>query len=126
LLFCSLLSSSDVIAAVSLISYENEPNLYAIVFGEGITNDAVSIILFNTVMRYTARKDVKLTWVSPIQIVSEFVILGLNSLIIGVAFALFSSYILKRIRSFSKNVLFECLIVFATGYLSYLTAEISK
>ena len=51
---CSLLSSSDVVAAVSLISYEKEPNLYSIVFGEGITNDAVSIILFNTVKRYTA------------------------------------------------------------------------
>lgn len=54
LLMCSLLSSSDVVAAVSLISYEKEPNLYSIVFGEGITNDAVSIILFNTVKRYTA------------------------------------------------------------------------
>jgi len=53
LLMCSLLCSSDVIAAVSLISYENEPNLFAIVFGEGITNDAVSIILFNTVLRFT-------------------------------------------------------------------------
>ena len=47
---CSLLCSSDVIAAVSLISYEQEPDLFSIVFGEGITNDAVSIILFNTVM----------------------------------------------------------------------------
>jgi NhaP-type Na+/H+ or K+/H+ antiporter len=53
LLMCSLLCSSDVIAAISLISYEQEPTLFSIVFGEGILNDAVSIILFNTVMKYT-------------------------------------------------------------------------
>lgn len=50
---CSLLCSSDVIAAISLISYDQEPTLFSIVFGEGILNDAVSIILFNTVMKYT-------------------------------------------------------------------------
>ena len=54
MLMCSLLCSSDVIAAVSLISYDKQPRLFSIVFGEGIINDAVSIILFNTVMKYTA------------------------------------------------------------------------
>jgi len=54
LLMCSLLCASDVVAAVSLVSYERQPALFSIIFGEGITNDAVSIILFNTVMRYTA------------------------------------------------------------------------
>ena len=46
MLMCSLLCSSDVIAAVSILKYEEYPKLYSLVFGEGITNDAVSIILF--------------------------------------------------------------------------------
>lgn len=50
ILMSSLLCSSDVIAAVSLVSYDKEPRLFSIIFGEGITNDAVSIILFNTVL----------------------------------------------------------------------------
>ena len=54
LLFCSLMCSSDVVAAVSLVSYEEDPDLYSVVFGEGITNDAVSIILFTTVYRFTS------------------------------------------------------------------------
>ena len=49
MLMCSLLCSSDVVAAISLISYDEQPKLFSIVFGEGIINDAVSIILFNTV-----------------------------------------------------------------------------
>ena len=68
---CSLLCSSDVIAAVSLISYEAEPNLYAIVFGEGITNDAVSIILFNTVLRFTEAKDTKIDSMTPLVIIKD-------------------------------------------------------
>ena len=49
MLLCSLLCSSDVIAAVSILKYEEYPKLYSLVFGEGITNDAVSIILFQAI-----------------------------------------------------------------------------
>jgi sodium/hydrogen exchanger-like protein 6/7/sodium/hydrogen exchanger 8 len=52
-LMCSLLCSTDVIAAVSLINPAEQPKLFSLVFGEGITNDAVSIILFQTVVGYT-------------------------------------------------------------------------
>ena len=48
-LFTALLCSSDVVAAVSIVSYEAQPKLYSCVFGEGVFNDIVSIILFNTV-----------------------------------------------------------------------------
>ena len=49
LLFTALLCSSDVVAAVSIVSYEAQPKLFSCVFGEGVFNDIVSIILFNTV-----------------------------------------------------------------------------
>lgn len=57
LLLCSLMCSSDVVAAVSLIDFQKEPKLFSMVFGEGITNDAVSIILFNTVYKYTGSSE---------------------------------------------------------------------
>jgi len=94
LLMCSLLCSSDVIAAISLISYEKEPDLFSIVFGEGITNDAVSIILFNTVMKYTEKNSV-ISWSTPSDIALNFVSLGAYSIIYGVMFGLLSSFILK-------------------------------
>jgi NhaP-type Na+/H+ or K+/H+ antiporter len=46
---CALLCSSDVIAAISMIDYSAQPKLFSIVYGEGVFNDIVSIILFNTV-----------------------------------------------------------------------------
>lgn len=51
LLFTSLLCSSDVVAAVSIVEYEAQPQLYSCIFGEGVVNDIVSIVLFNTVER---------------------------------------------------------------------------
>jgi len=49
LLFAGLLCSSDVVAAVSIVDYEQQPKLYSLCFGEGVFNDIVSIILYNTV-----------------------------------------------------------------------------
>lgn len=97
MLMCSLLCSSDVIAAISLISYDEQPKLFSIVFGEGILNDAVSIILFNTVQRYTSATAV-IGWHTPGVIIGSFVALGVNSLIIGVVFGLLSAFILKTCR----------------------------
>jgi NhaP-type Na+/H+ or K+/H+ antiporter len=52
MVMCSLLCSSDVIAAVSMISAKDKPKLFSTVFGEGIMNDAVCIILFNVVVSF--------------------------------------------------------------------------
>jgi len=49
ILVSTLLCSSDVIAAISIVKYEEQPKLYSLLFGEGMVNDAVAIILFNTV-----------------------------------------------------------------------------
>ena len=49
LLYAALLCSSDVVAAVSIVDYSQQPKLFSCIFGEGVINDAVSIILFNTV-----------------------------------------------------------------------------
>ena len=47
--FTSLLCSSDVIAAISMINYNDQPKLFSIVYGEGVFNDIVSIIMFETI-----------------------------------------------------------------------------
>lgn len=124
MLMCSLLCSSDVIAAISLISYEKQPKLFSIVFGEGIMNDAVSIILFNTVMKYTAVNS-HLTASTPVDILSNFIGLGFNSLFIGIIFGLVSSYTLKTFRTFSKNPVSESMMIFCVGYLSYVVSEVA-
>jgi NhaP-type Na+/H+ or K+/H+ antiporter len=119
---CSLLCSSDVVAAISLISYDKNPKLFSIVFGEGIINDAVSIIMFQTVMKYTSA-NATVEWSTPLTIVLDFLSLAFNSVYIGVLFALISSYVLKTFRAFSKNPVYESVMIFCTAYISYVTSE---
>ena len=49
---CSLLCSSDIIAAVTIVNEEEQPKLFSIVLGEGLFNDAVSIVLFETMREF--------------------------------------------------------------------------
>ena len=46
LLVCSIFCSSDIIAAVTIIKFEDQPKLFSIILGEGLNNDAVAIILY--------------------------------------------------------------------------------
>lgn len=122
LLMCSLLCSSDVIAAVSLISYDKQPKLFSIVFGEGIINDAVSIILFNTVMKYTSENH-EITSSTPFAIIKDFFDLGTNSIFVGILFGLGSAMLLKTYRAFSRSPIIETSFLFCIAYLSYVVSE---
>ena len=111
LLMCSLLCSTDVIAAVSLINPVEKPKLFSLVFGEGITNDAVSIILFNTVVNFT-KEETQFDAGSTLVIAGNFAGLGLQSIGAGIVAGLACSYLLKRIRTLTKSPVSECAMIF--------------
>jgi len=67
----------------------------------------------------------KLDGTAPLSILKDFTVLGFNSLMIGIIFALLSAYILKRFRVFSRNPVMEAMMIFCLGYLAYVVAEIS-
>jgi NhaP-type Na+/H+ or K+/H+ antiporter len=48
LFVCSIYCSSDIIAAVTIVKYEEQPMLFSLILGEGLFNDAVAIILCQT------------------------------------------------------------------------------
>lgn len=91
-------------------------------FGEGITNDAVSIILFNTVMKYTSAT-AKITAYTPVAIAKDFAVLGLNSLSIGLIFGLGVALITKNYRSISKKPIIETCLLFCFAYVAYIVSE---
>jgi sodium/hydrogen exchanger-like protein 6/7/sodium/hydrogen exchanger 8 len=49
LLQSATICATDSVAAITLISSDKYPQLFSVVFGEGMVNDAVSIILFKAV-----------------------------------------------------------------------------
>ena len=49
---CALMCSSDIIAAVTIVKPDEQPKLFSIILGEGLLNDAVSIVLFETMKKF--------------------------------------------------------------------------
>lgn len=108
---CSLLCSSDVVAAISLINFDKQPKLFSLVFGEGITNDAVGIILFNAVVQFagpTSKRDAT----TPFLILWSFLNLAFWSLLIGILTGMLCAYVLKTFRFLTAKPVVECNILF--------------
>ena len=126
LLMSSLLCSTDVIAAISMVKYEEQPTLFSLLFGEGIVNDAVAIILFNTVLKFFfGETEVEITWTAPFEIFGDFCILGAGSIAIGLVYGLIASIMFKKMRSLTLSSAVECLIIFCIAYMAYVTAELA-
>ena len=49
LLLAAVLCATDTVAALTIVKEKNFPTLNSILFGEGVVNDAVSILLFRAV-----------------------------------------------------------------------------
>lgn len=52
-MFSATMCASDAVAALTMIKPDAYPKLYSVVFGEGMINDAVSIIIFMSVNNLT-------------------------------------------------------------------------
>ena len=123
MLMCSLLVCTDAVAAVSIVKYEEQPKLFSLIFGEGITNDAVCIILFNTVYEYAGPHS-EFTSTTPIKVLYGFFKLAFFSIFIGLVFGVLSAYVLKKFRFLTVNPVIEVNMVFVFGYLSYCVTEL--
>ena len=117
---CALLCSSDVIAAISMINYHDQPKLFSIVYGEGVFNDIVSIILFNTV---TGLRSEVFTWETPFQIIGNFVLLAVASVAIGLTFGIFSSLLFKWCRFLCHSAITETLLLQIIALFTYFSSE---
>ena len=123
ILMSSLLCTTDVFAALSYVKPDKQPKVFSLVFGEGITNDAIAIILFNTVANYT-RKNEHVHIGDTLDITLDFLALGCRSILCGFVFAIIATLILKKVRALTKTPVVECSMIFSWAYVSYVAAEL--
>ena len=55
MVLASVLCATDTVAALTIVKEKEYPKLNAILFGEGIVNDAVSILIFDTISNVFGR-----------------------------------------------------------------------
>jgi len=62
LLFASVISATDTVAALTFVKEESDPKLFSILFGEGVLNDAVCIVLYRILFEFTSSGEGKNTF----------------------------------------------------------------
>ena len=98
--------------------------LNSILFGEGIFNDAISIVLFRSVQKILSQVDSfkEIDSSIAIKLFLDFSYLLIMSVLIGMGVGIISSLLFKK---FDKiDPIKEASIILLSGYLSYLVSEI--
>jgi NhaP-type Na+/H+ or K+/H+ antiporter len=122
LLFSSVISATDTLASLTFIKEENEPKLFTILFGEGIFNDAVSIVLYKIITDYTNLKK-EFTSSTPLYMFGSFLKLFSLSLILGVFMGIICTLFLKKMKYFKLHRVQEISIIIFFAFFSYTIAE---
>ncbi|ESN90708.1 hypothetical protein HELRODRAFT_70609, partial [Helobdella robusta] len=120
LLFGALIVAVDPVAVLAIFQDVgvNEV-LYFLVFGESLLNDAVTIVLYNTMEAFTKTPNIHPTEVV-IGIFSFFTV-SLGGLSIGILFGI-ATCLITRVTSHVRVA--EPLAILTMAYMSYLCAEL--
>ena len=124
LLFASVISATDTIAALTFIHEETEPKLFAILFGEGVINDAVCIVLYGILRDFTSTGQ-EFTSSTPLMMFGKFLNLAIFSFIIGMVVGILCAYLLKKFKenNINLNRTQEISVIIFFAFISYTLAE---
>ncbi|RXK40026.1 sodium/hydrogen exchanger 3 [Tremella mesenterica] len=116
LIFGSTLSATDPVTILAIFNtYKVDPKLYSVIFGESILNDAVSIVMYETLSQFHG-EDIYLS--SLFHGVGIFLFSFLVSMALGVAFGLVCSLGLKHSHLATYPHIESCLVALV-AYTSY-------
>ena len=124
LLFASVISATDTIAALTFIHEETEPKLFAILFGEGVINDAVCIVLYRILSEFT-KSGKPFTSSTPLMMFGKFLTLTIFSFLIGLVCGCLCAYLFKifLIKGIKLNRAQEIAMLLFFAFMSYTFAE---
>ena len=93
--FGSLISATDPVSVLACFKeMDADVDLFAIIFGESIFNDAIAIVMYNIVMKSDVTNDSVGAQIKDGAL--SFLLIFIGSLWIGGVFALISAFVLKR------------------------------
>ncbi|KAM0751512.1 sodium/hydrogen exchanger [Meredithblackwellia eburnea MCA 4105] len=116
LLFGSTLSATDPVTILAIFNALHvDPKLYSVIFGESILNDAVAIVMFETLSQFHGEKVHILSFFHGVGI---FLLTFCISMALGVIFGLSCSLMLKH-SELGRYTEIESCLVFLIAYTSY-------
>ncbi|KAM7278526.1 hypothetical protein ACFE04_005660 [Oxalis oulophora] len=90
----AIFAATDSVCTLQVLNQDETPLLYSLVFGEGVVNDATSVVLFNAIQGFDLdRLNVKIG----LDFIGNFFYLFVSSTMLGVITGLFSAFIIKKL-----------------------------
>lgn len=122
---CSILVSSDIIAAMSILKFDEQPHIFSIILGEGLFNDVVVLVLYQTVSLFQEDPTAVFDTSMAFKIIGDFILLCVLSVLIGCLIGFTLTYILKKARYVSHSAIQETFVMIVTAMFSYYISEIA-
>ena len=120
--FAAVISATDAVAALTFIHEDTEPKLFSILFGEGVVNDAVCIVIYKILTDFQ-REGGQFSFSSVVSMFGTFCSLFGWSFVIGLGMGIVGSLILKSLKKYSIGRQAECALICLFAYLSYILSE---
>ncbi|GAV63399.1 Na_H_Exchanger domain-containing protein [Cephalotus follicularis] len=117
----AILSATDSVCTLQVLNQDETPLLYSLVFGEGVVNDATSVVLFNAIQSFDL-SHINLSIV--LQFFGNFLYLFISSTLLGVLTGLLSAFIIKKLYFGRHSTDREVALMILMAYLSYMLAEL--
>nr|ADK74832.1 Na+/H+ antiporter [Arachis hypogaea] len=117
----AIFAATDSVCTLQVLNQDETPLLYSLVFGEGVVNDATSVVLFNAIQSFDLEQ------IDPsiaLQFIGNFLYLFLTSTLLGVGAGLLSAYIIKKLYIGRHSTDREVALMMLMAYLSYMVAEL--
>ncbi|XP_037077775.1 Na(+)/H(+) exchanger beta-like [Pollicipes pollicipes] len=122
LTFSSLIVAVDPVAVLAIFQEVGvNKDLYFLVFGESLLNDAVTVVLYNAMVAFAGQDGEVITYDQLLLAVAAFFCVSLGGLTIGIIFGVLTAIITKHT---SELPVVEPLSLLALSYLAYLSAEL--
>jgi len=119
LILASVLASTDTVAPMAFVSATDFPQLYAVIFGEGVLNDVVSILLSTSVEDATSMPPL-------LGLFARLFKVFLCSSGFGIAFGLATSLLFKHAKPLHKEVMKPVVLLFGCNYACYILTELCE
>ncbi|XP_042425785.1 sodium/hydrogen exchanger 4-like [Zingiber officinale] len=116
----AIFSSTDTVCTLQVLHQDETPRLYSLVFGEGVVNDATSVVLFNAIQKIDVSEIEQITF----EVLGDFLYLFFTSTILGIAAGLLTAYALKTLYFGRHSTDREIALMALMAYLSYMIAEL--
>ncbi|KAG4913975.1 hypothetical protein JHK84_054425 [Glycine max] len=117
----AIFAATDSVCTLQVLNQDETPLLYSLVFGEGVVNDATSVVLFNAIKSFDLNK------IDPrigLHFIGNFLYLFTASTLLGVLAGLLSAYIIKTLYIGRHSTDREVALMMLMAYLSYILAEL--